>query len=233
LTGKPRAGTSGGGGEQGGTPGETRGGGGEPGRARRRALRRDALHTREVLLGAAGRIIAAQGQAFGLPDVAREAGLGMATVYRHFADVPQLLEEYQALVIRDLTSALRAVPRDVDARQRFRLMCGRWVDKVGEWGPAAVRIRSHRGVLERLRQGDPRIADLYATLEPVIRAMIAEGQIPEQPLDYAVLMWATVLDERLILELRQTLQLTSQQTADRLAAAALAILDVAGASTGA
>ncbi len=207
---------------------------GEPGKTgtRRRSLRRDALQTREALLDAAGRIIPVQGQAFGLPDVAREAGLGMATVYRHFADVPQLLEEYQARVIRDLTSALRAVPRDVDARQQFRLMCARWVDKAGQWGPAAVRIRSHLGVLDRLRQGDPRIAELYATLEPVIRAMVAEGQIPEQPVDYAVLMWVTIFDERIILELRQTMRLTRSQTADRLAAAALAILDSARADVG-
>jgi AcrR family transcriptional regulator len=192
--------------------------------ARRRSTRRDAAATRETLLDAAGRIIQAQGQAFGLPDVAREAGLGMATVYRHFADVPELVEEYQARIIRDLTSALRAVPRDVGVRQRFGLMCERWVERADQWGPAAIRIRSHLGVLERLRQGDPGIGELYATLEPVMRAMVAEGEVPGQSLDYAVLMWVTVFDERLILELRQTLGLTARQTADRLAVAALAIL---------
>jgi AcrR family transcriptional regulator len=194
---------------------------------RRRPLRRDARESREALLDAVGRIVAVQGQAFGLPDVAREAGLGMATVYRHFADVPQLLEEYQARVIRDLTGALRGVPRDLDARQRFRLMCGLWVDKAHQWGPAAVRIRSHRGVLQRLHHGDPRIAELYATLEPVVRAMVAEGQIPPQPLDYAVLMWVTIFDERVILELRQVLHWSKGRTAARLASAALAVLDAA------
>ena len=48
--------------------------------------RRDARRTRDRLLDAAGELLEASGPHFTLPDLARYAGVGTATVYRHFVD---------------------------------------------------------------------------------------------------------------------------------------------------
>ena len=75
-----------------------------------RPLRRDAAANRERVLTAAAEVFHEQGVAAGLDDVARRAGVGVATVYRRFpsrealleALLADLLEEYTALA----TSAL-------------------------------------------------------------------------------------------------------------------------------
>jgi AcrR family transcriptional regulator len=173
---------------------------------------------------AAGLLVEQRGQTFGLPDLARRANVSMATVYRHFADVNQVLEEYQARLIKDLTTALQAVPRDGDARSRLHAMGQVWVGKVDEWGPSAVRMRSHRGLLERVNEQDSPMKALYGTLEPVIREMIADGYLPRQPINFAVLMWVTIFDERVILESRRVLGWGKRRTASQLTAAVVAIL---------
>lgn len=192
--------------------------------ATRGPLRRDAVANRESLLTAAGALVEEHGLTFGLPDLARKAHVGMATVYRHFADVNQVVLEYQARLISDLTTALQSVPRDGSAGTRLRAMGLEWVAKVDAWGPSAVRMRSHAGVLDRVRQGDATMKALYGTLEPVIREMISDGQIPSQSIDFAVLMWVTVFDERVVLDLRRVLGWGRRRTANHLTSAVMSAL---------
>ena len=54
-------------------------------------LRRDAARTRERIVEAA-RVLAGNGESLGLNAVARMADVGVGTVYRHFATVPELEE---------------------------------------------------------------------------------------------------------------------------------------------
>ncbi len=50
------------------------------------SARRDAARNRAAVIAAAERVFAAQGLSAPLSEVAREAGVGRATVYRHFPD---------------------------------------------------------------------------------------------------------------------------------------------------
>ncbi len=61
--------------------------------ARPRRLRADARRNRERLLGAARDALIEQGADAPLDDVARRAGVGIATLYRHFPDRPALLRQ--------------------------------------------------------------------------------------------------------------------------------------------
>jgi AcrR family transcriptional regulator len=90
------------------------------------ALRRDAVRTRERIVDAA-RTLAAEGHIPGLNAVARAADVGVGTVYRHFATIPELEE---ALVWRQfdaLAEILRAAQPD-ELEQvffaHFRLLVG-------------------------------------------------------------------------------------------------------------
>jgi AcrR family transcriptional regulator len=56
-----------------------------------RALRADARRNREAVLAAATRLFASEGLDAQMPDVAREAGVGVGTVYRHFPTKDQLI----------------------------------------------------------------------------------------------------------------------------------------------
>jgi len=61
--------------------------------ATRRPLRRDAERNRERILKAAERVFTTRGLDASLDDVAREAGVGVGTVYRRFPDKESLIEE--------------------------------------------------------------------------------------------------------------------------------------------
>jgi AcrR family transcriptional regulator len=56
-----------------------------------RALRADARRNREAVLTAARALFAEQGLDAQMPDVARKAGVGVGTVYRHFATKDELI----------------------------------------------------------------------------------------------------------------------------------------------
>ncbi|ATY10467.1 TetR/AcrR family transcriptional regulator [Amycolatopsis sp. AA4] len=52
--------------------------------ARRRALRADAIRNREAIVEAAAEVMAEQGAAVDVREIARRSGVGMGTLYRHF-----------------------------------------------------------------------------------------------------------------------------------------------------
>ncbi|OMQ15340.1 hypothetical protein A7K94_0210220 [Modestobacter sp. VKM Ac-2676] len=75
-----------------------------------RPLRRDAARNRELLLDAARTVFAQRGLEATLDDVAREAGVGVGTAYRHFANKFELatavLEECIDLMVAGAEKAL-------------------------------------------------------------------------------------------------------------------------------
>ncbi|MET8574854.1 TetR/AcrR family transcriptional regulator [Streptomyces sp. NPDC005012] len=66
-------------------------------------LRKDAARNRERIVAVA-RDLVDQGTALHLNDVARRAGVGVATVYRHFATPEALLETVAAPCLEDLAA---------------------------------------------------------------------------------------------------------------------------------
>lgn len=57
-----------------------------------RAARTDALRNRERILETAAQVVAEQGTPASLRDIARRAGVGLGTLYRHFPNRDALLE---------------------------------------------------------------------------------------------------------------------------------------------
>ncbi|HET6504225.1 MAG TPA: helix-turn-helix domain-containing protein [Amycolatopsis sp.] len=162
-------------------------------------LRRDTARTRDRLLDAAGELLAERGVGFSLPDLARASGVATATVYRHFEDVGDVHREFYYRLIDELVTELTAIPSR--ATTRFEHIGDRWVDLAIHWGRAATRIRSSDGFLERVTADDPPTSALYAALAPVIEELVADKVIPAQNTRYAVLLWITIFDERVIVDL--------------------------------
>src|SRR3954468_21790598 len=59
-----------------------------------RRLRADAARNRQALVDAALRLFAARGLSVTLDDIAAEAGVNVATAYRHFANKHELAASY-------------------------------------------------------------------------------------------------------------------------------------------
>jgi AcrR family transcriptional regulator len=68
-------------------------------------LRSDAIRNRERLLDAAAEVFAEQGPQGGVLDVARHAGVGVGTLYRHFPTKTDLVNELVDTFLTDLIQA--------------------------------------------------------------------------------------------------------------------------------
>ncbi|MET1074891.1 MAG: helix-turn-helix domain-containing protein [Umezawaea sp.] len=60
--------------------------------ARRRAPRVDAIRNRELIVEAAAEVLAEQGTSADVREIARRSGVGMGTLYRHFAKKEDLVQ---------------------------------------------------------------------------------------------------------------------------------------------
>jgi AcrR family transcriptional regulator len=105
-----------------------------------RATRADAARNREQLLDVATRVLASPGAETSMRAIAREAGVGIATLYRHFPTREFLVEAvYRDQVIR-LTNGARELLADVAPAVALR----RWMDLFGTW------IATKNGMLDTL-----------------------------------------------------------------------------------
>jgi AcrR family transcriptional regulator len=79
-------------------------------------LRRDAAENREKLIDAATRVFAERGLDATVEEVAREAGVGMGTLYRRFPHKQALVDELVGGVRRDLLALARSAAERTDGR---------------------------------------------------------------------------------------------------------------------
>ncbi len=188
-------------------------------------LRRDSQAVHDRLLDGAAELVAERGPHFSLPELARQAGVGTATVYRHFADVEQVGERLFARILGGLVERLEALAAEPGtARERMSRICLTWVEAGASWGPAAVRLRRTEGVLERRRVGDPLIERLLDALGTVLEDLITEGEVPDQGRDYALLVWITLFDERVFVDLLGETNWSASQIASVLESSVLGAL---------
>lgn len=105
-----------------------------------RALRADATRNREQLLEVATRVFASSGAETSMRAIAREAGVGIGTLYRHFPTRECLVEAvYRDQVVR-LTDGARQLLAEMAPAAAMR----RWMDLFGEW------IAAKNGMLDTL-----------------------------------------------------------------------------------
>ena len=99
-----------------------------------RPLRADARRNREKIINAARQIVAEQGEAAQIDDVARLAGVGVGTVYRHFPNKEALMGELVRLNVVECTGLAEQCAAIEDPWDAFagmvRTSCERMADDV-------------------------------------------------------------------------------------------------------
>lgn len=105
-----------------------------------RAPRADATRNRDQLLAVATRVFASAGTEPSMRVIAREAGVGIATLYRHFPTKESLVDAvYRSQVVR-LTTGARELLDQLPPAAAMR----RWMDLFGDW------IATKNGMLDTL-----------------------------------------------------------------------------------
>ena len=105
-----------------------------------RALRSDASRNRDQLLAVATRVFASTDTEPSMRAIAREAGVGIATLYRHFPTRESLVDAvYRSQVVRLTTGA-----HELLGQLRPAAAMRRWMDLFGDW------IATKNGMLDTL-----------------------------------------------------------------------------------
>ena len=105
-----------------------------------RPPRADATRNRDQLLAAATRVFASADSESSMRAIAREAGVGIATLYRHFPTRESLIDA----VYRDQGERLTSGARELLGQLPPAAALRRWMDLFGEW------IATKNGMLDTL-----------------------------------------------------------------------------------
>ena len=108
-----------------------------------RAPRADALRNRDKLVHVARAAFAAADDTVSLEGIAREAGVGIGTLYRHFPTREALVEAVYAAELDDLTGSVPALLQELPPDAALRAWMGRY----------AAFIATKRGMADTLRAG--------------------------------------------------------------------------------
>ena len=134
-----------------------------------RPLRRDAERNRLQILATARRVYAARGLDVGFDEIAREAGVGAATVYRRFPERADLVEALFEQEIDEVVAQLETAAADPDP----------WAGLCAflRWG---VEAQAHdRGLAQVLAEGGhghEKLERSRRRIEPVAATLVARAQ---------------------------------------------------------
>lgn len=135
------------------------------------ALRADALRSRERILQAARD---SDPKDLRLNDVARKAGVGVGTVYRHFATAHALVEELTMEVLRKLSAVARRARADPDPGHGFEVALAEVVDLHLEAGGLQAVLLANEDVSEEVAALKSAI---FAELGQVLARAQASGAV--------------------------------------------------------
>jgi AcrR family transcriptional regulator len=135
-----------------------------------RALRADASRNRDTLLAAATRAFATADSELSMRQIAREAGVGIATLYRHFPTREALVDAVYHDQVERLTVGARELLAELPPAEAMR----RWMDLFGDW------LMTKHGMIGTLRamieSGEIALAQTRAELLDVISTILDAGR---------------------------------------------------------
>jgi AcrR family transcriptional regulator len=130
------------------------------------ALRADAARNRATLLAVATRVFAAAGEPPSMRAIAREAGVGVGTLYRHFPTREDLVDAVYA----DQAERLTAGARDLLATHPPVAALRHWMELFGAW------LATKRGMLGALGPGAATHPRSRAEMLTAVVALLEAGR---------------------------------------------------------
>lgn len=132
-------------------------------------LRADAVRNREALLEAATRTFAASVTEPSMRAIAREAGVGIATLYRHFPTREALVDAVYQDQVQRLTQGAGVLLERLPPVEAMRA----WMDLFGDW------LMAKHGMLDTLRSmidsGEIALAETRGELLTAVTSILDAG----------------------------------------------------------
>ena len=179
-----------------------------------RKLRSDTRRNRRRLLEAVGELAREAPDELTMQAVASRAEIGPATAYRYFSSMDEVLAAYVLSVVeelRDFTATSTA-----QGRPLFDAVLDKWADLLAEHGPALVQLRSRRGYLERLHDGNEIIAAMRDAWGEPVRVLLDDLGLPPEMFEYALFLNNMIFDPREVQDLLREGRLPRREVITRL-----------------
>jgi len=170
----------------------------KPPKSSERKPRRDAVQNRERILDVAKQAFSRSGVNTSLDDIAKEAGVGPGTLYRHFPTREALLEAVYRTEVEKLAAAERKFAETLPPVEALRAWMRLFVDHIAAkqiiapalnalvGDPKKVFEASHAQVWEAIRELVKRAiksGDIRKDLDPIdlLRALIGVANVSTSP----------------------------------------------------
>jgi AcrR family transcriptional regulator len=153
-------------------------------------LRRDAQRNRDSILAATRAAFQERGLDVGVDEIARRAGVGMGTLYRHFPTKDALIDAIVDARFAELTAFAEAALEEPDAWAGFEAFLVSAVE-------LQTTDRGFKDALAARGRDEPRVKaarrKLHRVLDLLVARGIAEGALRDDLAaeDVTVLLWAT------------------------------------------
>jgi AcrR family transcriptional regulator len=135
-----------------------------------RALRSDAARNRDTLLAAATRAFATADEEPSMRAIAREADVGIATLYRHFPTRESLVDAVYQDQVKRLTLGARELLQQLAPAKAMR----RWMDLFADW--LATKHGMLSTLLAMVESGEIVHAETRAELLEAITTILDAGR---------------------------------------------------------
>lgn len=161
-------------------------------------LRRDTRRNRRRLLAAASQLVH-EGEELTLQRVAELADIAIATAYRHFPSIQDLVYAYVLAVVEDFASfSDSSESRDEDL---FAEVLNHWIQLIQAHGHLMVSHRSRRGFLERLHEEDRIITSIEKAWRKPLKQLMDAKVIDASLISQGLFLCNQLFDPRDVLDL--------------------------------
>jgi AcrR family transcriptional regulator len=143
--------------------------------SKQRALRTDALRNRERILEVAKAAFARHGANASLDDIAKEAGVGAGTLYRHFSTRDALIEAVYRTEVEKLAAAAQKFSQALPPIEALRAWMLLFVDHIAAKQIIAPALNAYVGGASKLYEGSR--FQIKGAIDSLVKRAIKSGDI--------------------------------------------------------
>ncbi len=146
--------------------------------ARPRKPRTDAQQNRERILEVAKAAFARDGATTSLDDIAREAGVGAGTLYRHFPTRDALIEAVYRTEVEKLATAAQKFAQTLAPIEALRAWMLLFVDHIAAKQIIAPALNAYVGGVSKLYESSR--AQMQEAIESLVKRGVKSGDIKKE-----------------------------------------------------
>ena len=150
-----------------------------------RGLRTDAQRNRELILEVAKEAFTRSGANASLDEIAKQAGVGPGTLYRHFPTRDALIEEVYRTEVEKLAAAARSFGESMRPIEALRAWMLLFVDHIAAKQIIAPALNSIVGGASKLYEGSRGL--IQGAIEGLVKRAIQSGEMRKDVVPFDLL----------------------------------------------